>query len=170
MNRKIKLLVMAVLIAALVASLAGSVVAASGPNNSGSGIYCGQGAGFGGQNNNTDVICGLLGITPDKLQSQRQEGKSIVQIAAEKGFSEEQVVEAIMAERKAEIQSRIDEGTLTQERANIMLQQMEQNIIRSINRVTVGRPEWAATNGNGYQAGFNSGGSGNMHRWVGTSR
>jgi hypothetical protein len=85
----------------------------------------------------------LLGLTQAEIQSQRHEGKSLMQIAADAGVDEQQLVTTITAARRATIQERLAAGTLTQEQANSLLQRMEQNVVRAINRTTTGQPEWA---------------------------
>jgi hypothetical protein len=185
MVKKSRVVLVSLVVVVILALSIGSVAAAASTNGTSSenGINCGQEAGFGGQGICSDNVCKLLGLTAEEIQAQRQEGKNLVQIAASKGVSEKQLVEAIMTDKKAEIQARVTARTLTQERANVMLQQMEQNIVRAINRVTVGQPEWAGGNGAGQGAGNgqmrNQGqttpwncngesglgtGSGNMHR------
>ena len=190
MGKRSKLVIIAASVAVVLALSVVSVAAAAGPNNTNDGgVRWGQGAGFGGQGICCDAVCGLLGLTPEEIQTQRNEGKSLVQIAAIKGVSEQQLVEAIMSARKAEIQTRVTAGTLTQERANLMLQQMEQNVVRAVNRTTIGPPEWAGANGARQGAGNgqmrNQGqdaqgtgygepglgtGPGNMHKWGKSSR
>ena len=188
MGKRAKLLIIAASVAAVLALSIGSVAAAASQNNTNdNGVCCGQGAGFGGQGICSDTVCKLLGVTAEEIQAQRHEGKSLVQIATTKGVSEQQLVEAILADRKAEIQARVTASTLTQEQANLMLQQMEQNVVRAINRTTIGKPEWAGANGVGQGAcngrlqnqqgssGAGNGqpglgtGPGNAHKWGRTS-
>lgn len=185
MGKKVKILIIAASVAAVLVLSTVTVATAAGPNNTdNNGLYWDQGAGFGGQGICSDAVCKLLGLDAKEIQSQRHEGKSLVQIAATKGVSEQQLVEAIMIERKAQTQARVTAGSLTQEQANLILQQMEQNIIRAVNRGTVGKPEWAGASGaaQGYyegqmgsQARDNHGnglgepglgtGPGNTHKW-----
>jgi len=157
MGKKAKLGILAVSVAAVLALSLGTVAMAAGPNNTDSKGACfGLGAGFSRQGICSDEVCTLLGLAPEEIREMRQEGNSLVEIAADKGISEQQLVEAIMAARKAEVQARVTAGTLTQERANVMLQNMEQNVVRAVNRVTIGQPEWAGANG-GSQSGMGTG-------------
>jgi hypothetical protein len=91
--------------------------------------------------NTGDAVAKLLGLTPEQLQAERQAGKSLVQIAATKNVTQAQLVDAIMAAKKEAVQSRVAAGTLTQERANLMLQQMEQATNQAVTRTTIGQPE-----------------------------
>jgi hypothetical protein len=150
MGKRAKLLIIAASIAAALVLSIGSIAGAASQNNTNNnGVCYGQGAGFGGQGICSDIVSQLLGMTAEEIQAQRQEGNSLVQIAATKGVSEQQLVEAILADREAEINARVTASTLTQEQADLMLQQMEQNVVRAINRTTIGQPEWAGTNGAG---------------------
>lgn len=152
MGRKVKMLIIAASLAAVLALGFGGIAMAASPNNvnnNGVSHSYGQGAGLGGQGICSDNVCTLLGLTAGEIQAQRQEGMSLVQIATAKGVTEEQLIKAVMTERQARIQERVTAGTLTQERATFMQQNMEQNVVRAINRTTVGKPEWAGTNGAG---------------------
>ena len=188
MGKRVKIFVIAASVAIILALSIGGVAAAAGPNNTcNNSAECGQQAGF-GQGVCSEAISDLLGLTTSEIQAMRLEGKSLVQIAATKGVNQQKLVDAVMAERKVNIQERVNAGTLTQEEANIMLQQMEENIIQALNRTTVGKPEWAGTNGGVGQdcngqlgtqqgaAGSGNGepglctGPGNAHQWGKTSR
>jgi hypothetical protein len=187
MGKRVKILVIAASVAIIMALYIGGVAAAAGPNSTNNnGAQCGQQAGF-GQGVCSEAISSLLGLTDSEIQAMRLEGKSLVQIAATKGVNQQKLVDAVMTERKASIQEKVSAGTLTQEQANIMLQQMEENIIRAVNRTTTGKPEWAGTSGAGQdcigQPGAQQGadgsgngelglctGSGNAHKWGNTSR
>lgn len=186
MVKKTRLILVSLVVAVILALSLGTVAAAASPNNTNNnGVCYGQEAGFDRQGICSDAVCKLLGLTAEEIQAQRHEGKSLVQIATTKGVSEQQLVETILTERKVEIQARVTAGTLTQERANLILQQMEQNIVRAINRTTIGQPEWAGTKGAGNCQMRNQGqdargssygeqglgaGTGNMHKWGNNSR
>jgi hypothetical protein len=188
MGKKSRILVFAASIAAVLTMVIGGVAMASGPaNTNGNAVSnsCGQGYGLGGQGICSTNLTSLLGLTAEEIQAQRQEGLSLVQIAAAKGITEAQLIDAVMAEREAMIQERVAAGTLTQEKAAYMLENMEQNVIRAINRTTTGKPEWAGVNGSGMcggngrmmkQAQGNCGnsctgtGMGNMNKWGRNSR
>jgi hypothetical protein len=182
MGKRVKIFIIAASVAIILALSIGVVAAAAGPNNANNnGNQCGQQAGS-GQGVCSEAISDLLGLTTSEIQAMRLEGKSLVQIAATKGVTEQKLVEAVVAERKASIQERVNAGTLTQEQANIMLQQMEENVIRAINRTTVGKPEWAGISGAGQDCNGQQGtqmsavgsgngepglctGPGNAHKW-----
>jgi len=121
-------------------------VAAAGPN--GAGGNGGQGAG-----GVAESVTGLLGLTPEQIQEQRQAGKSLVEIAEAQGVSQEALVEALLKDRQVTLQEMVEAGTITQLQADQRLAQMKERIELAVNRTTTGAPEWA---GNGVQ-GQNSG-------------
>lgn len=177
MKKRFKILALAVSIAAVLVLSVGAVALAAGPGGgAGKGACVGTG---GGQAVCSDAVTKLLNMTAEEVQALRQQGQSLVQIAATKGVTEAQLVAAIMAEKTAEVQTRVTAGTLTQAQADLMLQQMEQNTIRAVNRTTVGRPEWAGSGQGGgacgaacqAQGGASNGesglgtGPGGMHKW-----
>ncbi|MCQ3972098.1 MAG: hypothetical protein DPW09_01485 [Anaerolineae bacterium] len=69
----------------------------------------------------------LLGMTTQDLHNQMALGKSLVQIAAEKGATEQQLVDTMMAGRRAAFYQAVQEGRMNQGYADTMLQTMESN-------------------------------------------
>lgn len=146
MRKGMKMLVAALAVTGLlVASFAGVALAADPADTDVDGVcpYFGERLGegdmhgFRGEGTN-EAISGILGLTAEEIQAQRLEGKSLVEIAAAQGVSQDALVAAIMAVKTEAIQQRVADGTLTQEQATLMLQNMEQATILSINRTTVG--------------------------------
>ena len=115
----------------------------------------GQCAGYGWQGSqNTGIACGeivsdMLGITSDERCDLRQEGKSLADIAALQGVTVDELVEAIMAERTAAVQARVDDGTLTQEQADSMIEHMSERTELAVSRTTTGPVEWRMGGQNG---------------------
>ncbi len=175
MSKRAKLIT-AVLVTAglLVVALAGAAFA-DGPNGPGvnSEDCLGQGWGHhhGLGTTNAEVVSELTGLTPDEIHAQRQEGKSLVEIAAAQGVNEDALVEAIMAAKKEVVQAKVAAGALTQEQADLMLQQMEQRTQQAVNRTTVGPPDWSRGNGQGACSDETRAGIGpsSMHRWARSS-
>ncbi|MFH1651758.1 MAG: hypothetical protein ABID87_06640 [Chloroflexota bacterium] len=171
MKRRFKLLAVILGVVALGTLIIGTTVFAHGPGDAddfGSG-YC-DGAGFHGHGAGylgSEAAADLLGLTPEALHEQRLAGKSLAEIAAEQGISEDELVNAIMATRTAAVQERVADGYLTPEQAELMLQQMEENTRLAVNRTTTGAPEWAGTcgYGNGYGQPGEGYGPGMMQRW-----
>jgi hypothetical protein len=146
MSKGMKILIAALAVTGLlVASFAG-VALAAGPADADADGDCpffgerqGQGGmhGFHGEGT-SDAVSELLGLTAEDIQAQRLEGKSLVEIAAAQGVTEDALVAAIMAVKTEAVQQRVADGTLIQEQATLMLENMEQATIQSVNRTTVG--------------------------------
>ena len=118
----------------------------------------GNGAGFGPVW--SEEVTKLLGLSTDEIQTLRQEGKSLSQIAADKGVSEDALVAAILAPRKTVLQQRVEAKVLTQEQVDLMLKNMEQNIKQSITRTALGPPDTRGTCGLNTGKGIGPGGCG----------
>ncbi|MFC1946098.1 hypothetical protein ACFLW1_02745 [Chloroflexota bacterium] len=168
MKKGLKLLGIAVGVAAIMAlSLSGTVFADTSEETETT-AFCG-GYGFGGFHGEeaacSEVLGELLGLTPEALCELRQAGQSLVEIAAANGVSAEALTEAIMAEKTATVQARVAEGTLTQEQADLMLQQMTQRTEQAINRTATGPAEWRMGHGRGMSG--EGAGTGLANRWGG---
>lgn len=67
-------------------------------------------------------IAGILGITPEELQAELESGKSMADIVSEHGLTLEQFRQKQQELREAEILRQLNEGKITQEQADKMLQ------------------------------------------------
>lgn len=169
MNKRLKLLTTTLAIAGLLAVTFGASLAlAHDPAESngdwwdGMEEYChgdggmmgdgghGMGGYFGHDALYDEVVSDLLGLSAEEIQAQRLEGKSLVEIAAAVGVSEDALVTAILAARTATIQELVAAGTITQEQADFMIQNMEQQITLAVNRTGTGH---------GYDSGSMMGGN-----------
>ena len=155
MNKKLKITLATILAVGLLAIPLGSTALAAGPSND-SGTYAnGNGTGIctaTGPGYNTEVheaVCQLLGITEDELYSLRLEGMSLAEIAASYGVGEDELVEAIMAVKRATVQAQVEAGLITQEQAEWRLQNMLEMTYRMIYSTGVGNG-----NGNGNGTGI----------------
>ena len=171
----------------LIASVGGATLSASPANDSasygnGNGVCDGTGTGIGvgggGYNISDDVcaaVCDLLGITQDELQAQRQDGLSLVEIAANYGVSEEELVAAIIEVKTTYVEALVADGTITQEQADLMLANMLERTYEMVNTTDMGH--YGGNGGNGGQGG-NAGGTtsswgecsdgtgpGDQHQW-----
>lgn len=173
MKRRLKLLGMTLGVVALLALTLSSAVFADTPEGTTNEAYC-AGYGWHGFQGEADVcsetVSELLGLTHEEICDQRSEGKSLVEIAADQGISEDELVAAIIAEKTEAVQSRVDDGTLTQEQADLMLQQMEERTELAVNRTDIGpglANRWGAQNGRGacYGDAELGTGPGGMHQW-----
>lgn len=155
MKRSIKTLLIALGVAAIATlSIGGMALADDGdvtttPANCGnSELRAGNRYGAVSQETVTD----LLGMTTEELQALRLEGNSLAAIAESKGITVDELVAAIMETKTEAVEARVAAGTLTQEQADLMLQQMEQRTIEAVNRTTTGPAEWSR-GGNGSGGG-----------------
>jgi len=92
-----------------------------------------------------DSIAKFLGIDTTTLMTERQSGKSLAQIAQEKGKSETDLVNYIVNERTAQLDQLVKDGKITKEQADLAKSQMTERVKANINKTTVG--------GNGYGKG-----------------
>jgi hypothetical protein len=115
------------------------------------------------------TVCELLGITQEELQSQRQDGLSLVEIAAAYGVGEDELVEAIMAVKTDAILQMVEDGTITQEEADLMLQNTLERTYEMVNATEMGHYGGGGgnQNGNGNSWGESSDGTGpgDQHQW-----
>ncbi len=161
----------------LIVSFGGTTLSASPANDKTPGDTCTITGGMlqMGGSCSADVcttVCELLGITQDELQSLRQDGLSLAEIAAGYGVTEDELVEAIMAVKTACIQDLVADGTITQEEADIMLANMLERTCEMVNATDIGH-----YGGNGKQGGNKNGtgnswgecsdgnGPGDQHQW-----
>jgi hypothetical protein len=111
-------------IAAAVAAgalLIGTVFAAGpGPN-------AGNGADIGGRDIPLAVASELTGLTEEQLLAELEGGKTIPALLEEKGVDISVFHQEVAEARQAAVDAAVAEGTLTQEQAQTMLRNMEQN-------------------------------------------
>ena len=141
MKRRLKLLGITLGAAALFALTLGGTVFAADPAEVDDEEQSYYGAGWGGWQGGatcSETVGDLLGLTHEEIEAQRHEGKSMVEIAAAQGVTEDTLVEAILAAKKEAIQEKVEAGILTQEQLGSMFQQMEQRTIEAVNRTDVG--------------------------------
>lgn len=118
----------------------------------------GAGLGMGRvQNSMLDFISTLLGMEKTAVLEERQAGKSMVSIAESKGVNEETLVNKVVEQRKAIIDQRVKDGTMTEEQAQLCEEEMDARIKSNLNRTTVG-PADGARGGRGMRGGFQGGG------------
>lgn len=96
-----------------------------------------------------DEVESLLGLTEDQIQAERQAGKSLAQIAASKGISEQALVTTILNAKKADLDAQVAAGSLTQDRADAMYARMQTQVAAAVNRTTTGPREGERGQGQG---------------------
>jgi len=167
MKKGLKLLGLAVGMVAIMALAFGNTAFADMSEETNAQTYCaGYGYGFHSEGTNcSETVSELLGLTPEELCNLRQEGNSLAEIAAEQGVTLDELVAAIMAEKTAAVQARVDDGTLTPEQADLMIQQMAERTELAVNRTTTGPTELRM--GGGYRMSGEGAGIGLANRWGG---
>ncbi len=167
MGKRFKLLAISLITAGILAATITGVAFADDPVGGDAEVeaYCGQGCG--GYHGHgaicSETVSELLGLTHEEIEAQRHEGKSLVEIAEIQGVSEDALVEAILDAKSKAVQQRVEDGILTQEQVDLMLQQMEQRTIQMVNRITVGPPDDRGVCGYG-EVGAGTG-PGMMRHW-----
>jgi len=102
------------------------------------------------------AVSQLLGISQSELIAARQAGKSMVQIASEKGMTEQNLIESITAQRNAQIDQLVQDGKMTQEQAGLCKQNIGQQIKSNISRTNIG-PNRTGVPGQGQGKALKSG-------------
>ena len=86
-----------------------------------------------------DTVAEALGLTPDELFTQLHAGKTLEEIAEEQGVELEDVREALNAarieDRKEAIQQAVEDGKLSQEQADWMIEGLEKGFFPAGGRV-----------------------------------
>ncbi|ABB14110.1 DUF2680 domain-containing protein [Carboxydothermus hydrogenoformans] len=93
------------------------------------------GRAFGGM---MDNVAKFLGIDVSTLINERHSGKTLAQIAKEKGKSEEELVNYLVEQKKAQINQLVKDGKLTQAQADQMLQNITERTKQMVNSVDLG--------------------------------
>jgi len=84
-----------------------------------------EGGRRGGPGQSFETLSGILSLTTDEIKAALKEGKTITEIAAEQGLSEEQLQEALYAAMAEKLAEKVTDGSLTQEQADKMLERLQ---------------------------------------------
>jgi len=143
-----------------------------GGRGAGSGMMNGQGAGMMGgyrgaaRGSGTgpmhtymvEAYAQALGLSVEEVQAQFEAGKTLWQIAADQGLSDEEVQSVMIEARTAALNAMVADGVLTQAQADLMLQRMNTMMVNGFT------PGNCPMNGAGSGAGFRGGRGGG--RWA----
>jgi polyhydroxyalkanoate synthesis regulator phasin len=80
-----------------------------------------------------DAAAQALGITQDELMIELKDGKSLAEVAEAKGMSVDDFKAALLTQVKAQLDSLVADGTLTQEQADRVMQNIEDNTDSIVN-------------------------------------
>lgn len=106
-----------------------------------SGETMGRGAGMHGyflSGTMHERIAAELDMTSEELHSARLEGKSIAELAEEKGLAPQALIEKLLHARKSELEQFMHEGKITEAQMNTILERMETRIKTALERKTTG--------------------------------
>lgn len=152
--------VVGVAVAALALTVVAGTALAQGPRGAngaqaGTGVCGGVMGQYGvggpawGQDATLGAVTGLIGLTEDEIIAERQAGKSLADIAGDKGVTEEQLVNAILDSKGDVLAERVAAGTLTQAQADAMLANMTAMVTANVNRTTTGPVNGSGARGQG---------------------
>jgi len=92
-----------------------------------------HGAGFGGQTA-VDVTAELTGTTSEDVRAALAEGGSLASYAADQSVDRDALVSAIVAATQEDLDARVAEGSITQERADELATGLEENVESLVDR------------------------------------
>ncbi len=128
MNKKWGIALGAVMAVGLIASLVVGGALAQGSTSSQSPQATSQpqagppGRGPGGAFDGMNDVAKLLGMTPDQIWAERVQGKTLADLAKEKGVDTQQLVDALVASQKAMLDQAVTGNRLTQAQADKWLE------------------------------------------------
>ena len=73
----------------------------------------------------SDAVTKLLGMTEEQIYTERAAGKTLADLAKEKGITDQQLLDAMTAGQKQVIEQALKDGQLTQAQADWMLERMQ---------------------------------------------
>ncbi|MGI6284690.1 hypothetical protein SEF58_02600 [Neomoorella humiferrea] len=85
---------------------------------------------FGGQAS----IASILGMSPADLASELKSGKTLADIAQEKGMTLDQIKEKLVAQEKQALDQKVAEGKMTQDTENKILSRLQQMDLNKLGR------------------------------------
>ncbi|WP_019155078.1 hypothetical protein [Robertmurraya massiliosenegalensis] len=89
------------------------------------GMRTGMGMTGGMMTSMSELLSDGLGMTIEEFQTARMEGKSVAEMVEEKGIKFEDLVKAVIEERKSELAQQVNDGVLTQDQMENRLRNME---------------------------------------------
>jgi len=132
MNKKISLGLGALVLTLMLAFGVSAVMAADDSSSTDSFVgKCGQTVqkGYGMM---SGAITDLLGMSQEEIQTERESGKSIAEIAQEKDIDRQALVNSMLEARQQRLQEAVANGYLTQEQADEKIEWMKEKIERKI--------------------------------------
>jgi hypothetical protein len=93
---------------------------------------------FGHRNNLISIAADQLDMSLTDLLTELQDGKSIADVAAEKGVDTGAIVDAYLAELKTDLDEAVAEGRITQNQADYSLEQAEERAVDQLSNTWEG--------------------------------
>jgi hypothetical protein len=133
--KRIGLGVLAVIVALVGVMTISSVAFAHGPGGQGRGGKCGGLMGRWGDSTNSlvAVAADVLGMERADLIAELQTGKTIAQVAQERGVDPQAIVDAFIAIRAESLAEAVAAGCITQEQADLMLAHLAEEVAERLN-------------------------------------
>lgn len=105
-----------------------------------------------------ETVAQTLGMSVDELRAALQGGKTVADLAQEKGVALETVVNAILAERKTQLDQAVAAGRMTQEQADAILAKLQTELPTRLTQPfqageQCGRPQGSQGHGRPQQGG-----------------
>lgn len=101
-----------------VVTVPSGIAAAADPSSPAKAQAKGFGAHHGPLGGVLNTVAQILNVTPQELLKDLRQGQSIAQVAQSKGVAEQQVIDAIVKDLSASIDKRVQDGKLSQEKAD----------------------------------------------------
>jgi lambda repressor-like predicted transcriptional regulator len=130
MNKKLGMVVGAIMAVGLIASVVAGAALAQGDTPPQATSQAAQqpkaGPPGGGPSDGMDDIAELLGMTRDEIWAERVQGKTLADLAKEKGVDTQELVDALVAGQKERLDQAVADNRLTQAQADKWLEWYEQ--------------------------------------------
>lgn len=110
------------------------------------------------------TVADILGLDRAKVIEERHAGRSLAEIAQAQGVDKDQLVQKILEERRRILDQMVQEGRITQEQAELCLQNMQQRVESGVDRTSVGAPPWAGKGSGSGRTGAGGNGFGRAGR------
>ncbi len=79
-----------------------------------------------------EVAAEALGVSEDDLKTALRDGKTIADVAEERGVDQQKVIDALVADAKTKTAAAVEEGTITQEQADKRLDALTEHITKFV--------------------------------------
>ncbi|MGG4145286.1 hypothetical protein ABEW34_19415 [Paenibacillus algorifonticola] len=97
------------------------------------GKHGGGKGGFGKGGFASEETAAVLGVTVDELKTELQAGKSLADIATEKGVDVQKVIDQKVSEEKARLDQALTDGKLTQEQYDAKIAELTERVTQFVN-------------------------------------